>query len=84
MRSHEEENTRLEQLVADRTLDKHTLAEALRKKPDADTATRLWPGGRRCSGSRWMTCSSIEKPRSVNRTRVHVGAITARRNGENP
>ena len=32
MRSLEEENTRLKQVVADVTLDKHMLAEALRKK----------------------------------------------------
>jgi putative transposase len=32
MRSLEEENTRLKQVVADLTLDKHMLAEALRKK----------------------------------------------------
>lgn len=31
MRSLEEENTRLKQVVADLTLDKHMLAEALRK-----------------------------------------------------
>ena len=32
MRSLEEENTRLKQLVADLSLDKHMLSEALRKK----------------------------------------------------
>ena len=32
MRSLEEENARLKQVVADLTLDKHMLAEALRKK----------------------------------------------------
>jgi putative transposase len=32
MRSLEEENARLKQVVADLTLDKHLLAEALRKK----------------------------------------------------
>ena len=32
MRSLEEENTRLKQLVADLSLDKHILSEALRKK----------------------------------------------------
>ena len=32
VRSLEEENTRLKQVVADLTLDKHMLAEALRKK----------------------------------------------------
>jgi len=32
LRSLEEENTRLKRLVADLTLDKHMLAEALRKK----------------------------------------------------
>jgi putative transposase len=32
MRSLEEENTRLKQVVADLTLDKHMLAEALRRK----------------------------------------------------
>jgi putative transposase len=32
MRSLEEENTRLKQVVADLTLDKHMLSEALRKK----------------------------------------------------
>jgi putative transposase len=32
LRSLEDENNRLKRLVADRTLDKHMLAEALRKK----------------------------------------------------
>lgn len=39
MRSLEEENSRLKQVVADLTLDKHMLAEALREMPDADTVT---------------------------------------------
>jgi len=40
MRSLEEENTRLKQLVADLSLDRHMLSEALREKSDADTTTR--------------------------------------------
>jgi putative transposase len=36
LRQVEDENRRLKQLVADLTLDKHMLAEALRKKSEAD------------------------------------------------
>lgn len=39
LRSLVEENTRLKRVVADLTLDKHMLAEALRKNAEADTAT---------------------------------------------
>ena len=40
LRQIEEENTRLKRLVADLSLDKHMLSEALRKKSDARTAPR--------------------------------------------
>jgi putative transposase len=42
MRQLEEENARLKRVVADLTLDKHMLTEALRKKSDADAS----PGAR--------------------------------------
>src|SRR3977135_2074265 len=38
LRQVEDENRRLKQLVADLTLDKHMLTEALRKKPAAGTS----------------------------------------------
>ena len=47
VRQFEDENARLKRLVADLTLDKHMLAEALRKKSEAHTAPRagaLVPG----------------------------------------
>ena len=40
LRQIEEEHTRLKRLVADLSLDKHMLSEALRKKSDARTAPR--------------------------------------------
>jgi putative transposase len=40
LRQLEEENTRLKQLVADLTLDKHILHETLRKKPMTPTRRR--------------------------------------------
>ena len=40
LRQVDEENTRLKRLVADLSLDKHMLSEALRKKSDARTAPR--------------------------------------------
>jgi putative transposase len=40
MWSLESENARLKQVMADLTLDKHMLAEALRKTTEADTTTR--------------------------------------------
>ena len=46
----EEENTRLKRLVADLSLDKHMLSEALRKKSDARTVPQLGSGGNRDFG----------------------------------
>ena len=41
VRQLEDENARLKRLVADLTLDKHMLADALRRKVDAHTAAGL-------------------------------------------
>ena len=45
LRSLEDENARLKRLVADLTLDKHMLAEALRKKGLRPRAAASWPPG---------------------------------------
>ena len=46
LRQLEEENTRLKRLVADLSLDKHMLSEALRKRGlKPATSPRSWPGG---------------------------------------
>src|SRR5687768_16188394 len=45
LRSLEDENSRLKRLVADLTLDKHMLAEALRKKVSGPRAVASWPLG---------------------------------------
>ena len=41
----EEENSRLKRLVADLTMDKHMLSEALRKKVYGPCAAENWPSG---------------------------------------
>ena len=41
----EEENSRLKRLVADLSLDKHMLSEALRKKVYGPPAAEHWPSG---------------------------------------
>jgi putative transposase len=40
MRQLQDENARLKRLVADLTLDRHTLQEAIKKRPEAGTTTR--------------------------------------------
>jgi putative transposase len=45
LRQLEDENARLKRLVADLTLDKHMLAEALRKNAGGPRAVGSWPGG---------------------------------------
>jgi putative transposase len=45
LRQVEEENSRLKRLVADLSLDKHMLSEALRKKVYGPPAAGNWPTG---------------------------------------
>ena len=45
LRQVEEENSRLKRLVADRSLDKHMLSEALRKKVSGPPAVANWRTG---------------------------------------
>ena len=45
LRQLEDENARLKRVVADLTLDKHMLAEALRKHAWGPRAVGSWPGG---------------------------------------
>jgi putative transposase len=45
LRQLEEENNRLKRLVADLSLDKHMLSEALRKKVYGSHAAENWPPG---------------------------------------
>lgn len=46
LRSLEEDNARLKRVVADRTSDKHMLAEALQKRAEADTTAGAGPVAR--------------------------------------
>jgi hypothetical protein len=45
LRQVEEENRRLKRLVADLSLDKHMLSEALQKKVEGPPAAGNWPSG---------------------------------------
>ena len=45
LRQLEEENSRLKRLVADLSLDKHMLSEALRKKVRGPPGAVNWPSG---------------------------------------
>ncbi len=60
----EEENSRLKRLVADLSLDKHMLSEALRKKVSGPHAVENWPPG--FTGRfRSVACGPVDWPSSV-------------------
>jgi len=64
LRQLEEENSRLKRLVADFSLDKHMLAEALRKKVYGPHAAENWPPG--CTAPfRSVACGPVGWPSSV-------------------
>ena len=64
LRQVEEENSRLKRLVADLSLDKHMLSEALRKKAYGPHAVENWPPG--FTGRfRSVACGPVASPNSV-------------------
>jgi putative transposase len=64
LRQVEEENSRLKRLVADLSLDKHMLSEALRKKVYGPHAVENWPPG--FTGRfRSVACGPVASPSSV-------------------
>jgi putative transposase len=62
LRSLEDENARLKRLVADLTLDKHMLAEALRKRSKARASARI---GGLVSGGLWREGAAGLSPGGV-------------------
>jgi len=62
LRSLEDENARLKRVVADLTLDKHMLAEALRKRSEARAPSRI---GRLVSGDLWREGATGLSPGAV-------------------
>jgi putative transposase len=64
LRQVEEENSRLKRLVADLSLDKHMLSEALRKTVEGPHAVENWPPG--FTGRfRSVACGPVASPSSV-------------------
>jgi putative transposase len=69
LRSLEEENSRLKRLVADLSLDKHMLTEALRKRSKARAPTRvgrLVSGDLRRQGRAGLSAGAIQPDRVVS------------------
>ena len=66
LRQLEEENTRLKRLVADLSLDKHMLSEALGKKVGSPHVAASWPGGSR-TPTRSVACGPADWRSSVAR-----------------
>jgi len=69
LRSLEDENARLKRVVADLSLDKHILAEALRKKSEAHTAPRagrLGPDDLRCQLRAGLSSGAVQSDRLVS------------------
>ena len=64
LRQLEEENSRLKRLVADLSLDKHMLSEALRKKVYGPHAVENWPPGF-TAPFRSVACGPVGWPSSV-------------------
>src|SRR5713226_5128861 len=64
LRQLEEENNRLKRLVADLSLDKHMLAEALRKNVYGPPAAENWPPGF-TAPFRSVACGPVGWPSSV-------------------
>jgi putative transposase len=68
LRSLEDENARLKRLVADRTLDKHMVAEALRKRDEARAPPRvgrLVSGDLRREGAAGLSPGAVQSNRMV-------------------
>jgi putative transposase len=64
LRQLEEENSRLKRLVADLSLDKHRLSEALRKTVEGPHAAEHWPPGF-TAPFRSVACGPVGWPSSV-------------------
>jgi hypothetical protein len=90
LRSLEDENARLKRVVADLTLDKHMLAEALKKRSKARTPARvgrLVSGDLRREGAAGLPPGAIQShglvsPQRRPRTKQHFLAKTVRKRGQ--